>query len=241
MYTFAVSKPVCMRILVAEDEPVVANLIKKTLQEESYEVTLAPDGQTAWDYLSRFVYDAVVLDIMLPVVNGLEICRRSRKAGNQVPILLLTALGTTDNIVVGLDSGADDYLTKPFKVAELTARLRSLLRRKQAASRTEEPTKKNVLAFAGLVMDLDEKQVARNSNKIDLTVTEFRLLEYLMRNPRRVLSRMDILEHVWGYDFNMNTKVVDVYINYLRKKLDNDVNAKLIHTVTGMGYVLKEE
>lgn len=230
-----------MRILVAEDEPVVANLIKKTLEEESYEVTLAPDGQTTWDYLSRFDYDAVVLDIMLPVVNGLEICRRSRKAGNQVPILMLTALGTTDNIVMGLDSGADDYLTKPFKVAELTARLRSLLRRKQIASGADETTKKNVLAFAGLVMDLDEKQVARNSSKIDLTVTEFRLLEYFMRNPRRVLSRMDILEHVWGYDFNMNTKVVDVYINYLRKKLDNGINAKLIHTVTGMGYVLKEE
>ncbi|MBE7172948.1 MAG: response regulator transcription factor [Williamsia sp.] len=229
-----------MRILVAEDEPVVANLIKKTLEEEQYEVTLAPDGQTAWDYLSRFLYDAVVLDIMLPVVNGLEICRRCRKEGNQVPILLLTALGTTDNIVVGLDSGADDYLTKPFKVAELLARLRSLLRRKQAAHQPHEVSRKNVLTLADLVMDLDEKQVVRNGSKVDLTVTEFRLLEYLLRNSRRVLSRMDILENVWGYDFNMNTKVVDVYINYLRKKLDNDAHAKLIHTVTGMGYVLKE-
>lgn len=229
-----------MRILVAEDEPVVANLIKKTLEEESYEVTLAPDGQTAWDYISRFTYDAVVLDIMMPVLNGLEICRRTRKAGNQVPILLLTALGTTDNIVVGLDSGADDYLTKPFKVAELTARLRSLLRRKQTGLRPDETPKKNKLSFSDLVMDLDGKQVMRNGNTIDLTVTEFRLLEYFLRNTRRVLSRMDILENVWGYDFNMNTKVVDVYINYLRKKLDSNTQAKLIHTVTGMGYVLKD-
>lgn len=229
-----------MRILVAEDEPVVANLIKKTLEEESYEVTLAPDGQTAWNYLSRFTYDAVVLDIMMPVLNGLEVCRRTRKAGNQVPILLLTALGTTDNIVVGLDSGADDYLTKPFKVAELTARLRSLLRRKQTGLLPDETPKKNKLAFSDLVMDLDEKQVMRDGNKIDLTVTEFRLLEYFLRNTRRVLSRMDILENVWGYDFNMNTKVVDVYINYLRKKLDSNTQAKLIHTVTGMGYVLKD-
>lgn len=229
-----------MRVLVAEDEPVVANLIKKTLEEELYEVTLAPDGQTAWDYLSRFTYNVVVLDIMLPALNGLEICRRTRKAGNQVPILLLTALGTTDNIVVGLDSGADDYLTKPFKVAELTARLRSLLRRKSVTLPLQETPKKNVLQFADLVMDLDEKQVVRSGSKIDLTVTEFRLLEYFMRNTRRVLSRMDILEHVWGYDFNMNTKVVDVYINYLRKKLDNPALAKLIHTVTGMGYMLKD-
>ena len=229
-----------MRILVAEDEPVVANLIKKTLEEESYEVTLAPDGQTAWDYLSRFSYDAVVLDIMLPALNGLEICRRTRKAGNQVPILLLTALGTTDNIVVGLDNGADDYLTKPFKVAELTARIRSLLRRKTVAPSVQETPKKNTLQFADLVMDLDEKQVVRGNSKIDLTVTEFRLLEYFMRNTRRVLSRMDILEHVWGYDFNMNTKVVDVYINYLRKKLEAPAQAKLIHTVTGMGYMLKD-
>ncbi len=230
-----------MRVLVAEDEPAVANLIKKTLEEEPYEVSLVPDGTTAWDHLLRFTYDVVVLDIMMPGMNGLEICRRCREAGNAVPILLLTALGTTDNIVVGLDSGADDYLTKPFKVAELKARLRSLLRRKPTAHSQSATLQKNRLSFSGLVMDLDEKTVARDGRRIDLTVTEFRLLEYFLRNARKVLSRMDILEKVWGYDFNINTKVVDVYINYLRKKLDTEPDSRLIHTVTGMGYILKEE
>ena len=229
-----------MRILVAEDEPAVAGLIKKTLEEEAYEVSLAPDGETAWNYLTQFTYDVAVLDIMMPGMNGLEVCRRTRQAGNAVPILLLTALGTTDNIVVGLDSGADDYLTKPFKVAELKARLRSLLRRQSSGVGQAAPPPKNQLCFADLVMDLDEKSVARNGTRIELTVTEFRLLEYFLRNTRKVLSRMDILEKVWGYDFNMNTKVVDVYINYLRKKLDADAGSRLIHTVTGMGYILKE-
>ncbi len=231
-----------MRVLVAEDEPAVANLIKKTLEDELYEVTIAPDGESGWDYLSRFQYDVAILDVMLPGINGLEICRRFRKAGNSTPILMLTALGSTDNIVMGLDSGADDYLTKPFKVAELLARLRSLLRRGTFAASEATPTdKKNLLQFADIIMNLDEKQVLRNGIVIDLTATEFRLLEYFMQNSRRVLSRMDILEKVWGYDFNMNTKVVDVYINYLRKKLDTPNAQKLIYTVTGMGYILKEK
>lgn len=231
-----------MRILLAEDDPAVANIIKRTLEEEQYEVTVAPDGTTAWDYLSKFNYKAAILDVMMPGINGLELCRRCRQANNFVPILLLTALGTTDNIVVGLDSGADDYMTKPFKVAELLARVRSLARRTNM--QTEQPTASapaNVLAYAGITMDLDLKQVMRDGKKIDLTATEFRLLEYFMRNTKRVVSRMDILEKVWGYDFDMNTKVVDVYINYLRKKLENNTNTRLIHTVTGMGYVLKEE
>ncbi len=229
-----------MRILVIEDEPAVANLIKKTLEEENNEVTIAPDGQTGWQFLSSYQYDVAIIDVMLPNINGLELCRRCRQAGNDVPILMLTALGTTDNIVMGLDSGADDYLTKPFKVAELLARLRSLSRRKKTTVSQSED-KKNVLRFADIVMDLDERQVSRNDILVDLTATEFRLLEYFMRNGRRVLSRMDILEKVWGYDFEMNTKVVDVYINYLRKKIDANTDNKLIHTVTGMGYMLKEK
>lgn len=229
-----------MRVLLVEDEPAVANLVKKTIEEEHYEVTVAPDGNLGWDYLSRFSYDIAIVDVMLPGINGIELCRKLREAGNAMPVLMLTALASTDNVVMGLDSGADDYLTKPFKVAELLARLRSLARRNNLAAAAMNPPK-NVLRFADILMDLNEKNVTRNGTKIDLTATEFRLLEYLMRNSKRVLSRMDILEKVWGYDFEMNTKVVDVYINYLRKKIEIVPQAKLIHTVTGMGYMLKEE
>lgn len=228
-----------MRVLLVEDEPAVANLVKKTIEEEQYEVTVAPDGNTGWDYLSRFMYDAVILDVMLPGLSGIEIIKRLRAASNSVPVLMLTALGSTDNIVMGLDSGADDYLTKPFKVAELLARLRSLTRRTHQPPSTNEPAK-NEITYSDIVLDLNEKILLRNGRRIELTATEFRLMEYLMRNSKRVLSRMDILEKVWGYDFDMNTKVVDVYINYLRKKVDNEPGSKLIHTVTGMGYMLKD-
>jgi DNA-binding response OmpR family regulator len=229
-----------MRILLVEDEPAVANLIKKTLEEELYDVTVAPDGNLGWEYICKFTYNLYVLDVMLPGINGLLLCKRIRESGNKSPILILTALGSTDNVVMGLDSGADDYLTKPFKVAELLARIRSLSRRN---SITEQPAAsiKNTLSFSDVVMDLDGKQVTRMGVKIDLTATEFRLLEYFLQNSKKVLTRMDILEKVWGYDFNINTKVVDVYINYLRKKLDVNTDNKLIHTVTGMGYILKEE
>ena len=231
-----------MKVLLVEDEPAVANLVKKTLEEENYEVTVAPDGLSGWDYLSRFTYDAAIVDVMLPGINGLELCRRSRQVESHIdtPILLLTALGTTDNIVMGLDSGADDYLTKPFKVAELLARLRVLVRRR-SLHQEEQGDKQNTIRFSDLVINLDGKEVKRNGAVIDLTATEFRLLEYLVRNARRVVSRMDILEKVWGYDFDMNTKLVDVYINYLRKKIDANTDNKLIHTVTGMGYILKEK
>lgn len=155
---------------------------------------------------------------------------------------MLTALGSTDNIVMGLDAGADDYLAKPFKIAELLARVRSLLRRNTSAQSAEVTgTKSNTITFAAITLNLDEKNALRDGATIDLTATEFRLLEYLMKNPRKVLSRMDILEKVWGYDFNMNTKTVDVYINYLRKKLDDTESNRVIHTVVGMGYILKEQ
>ncbi|MBZ4188423.1 response regulator transcription factor [Niabella beijingensis] len=233
------------RILLAEDDITIADLVKRTLEEEEYEVTLAPDGATAWDYLERFDYAAAVLDIMLPHINGLELCKRTRTAGKPVPILLLTALGTTDNIVMGLDMGADDYLTKPFKIAELLARLRSLTRRNAGqlpvAAPKQEAMPENLLTQYSVVLNMDEKTVQREGVAIELTATEFRLLEYFLKNPRRVLSRMDILEQVWGYDFAMNTKVVDVYVNYLRKKLDTPFEQKLIHTIIGMGYIFKEQ
>lgn len=229
-----------MRLLLVEDEPDIASFIKRSLEEENYEVTVAMDGTMAWQYINSFEYGLFIFDLMLPGVNGLELCKRCRQQGLKTPVLMLTALGATDNIVMGLDSGADDYLTKPFKLAELLARIRSLLRRQPVNSETPLHTSKNTLAFADVVLDLDEKSVTRNNVAVELTATEFRLLEYLLKNPRKVVSRMEILEKVWGYDFNLNTKVVDVYINYLRKKLDKDNKVKLINTVTGMGYILKE-
>jgi DNA-binding response OmpR family regulator len=230
-----------MRFLLVEDEADVASLVKRTLEEDSYEVTVSLDGTMAWQYINSFQYDLFIFDLMLPGINGLELCRRCRQNNITTPILMLTALGTTDNIVMGLDSGADDYLTKPFKIAELQARIRSLLRRRKPAveTSTEKPSK-NILKFADVELNIDERTVTRNKVQVELTATEFRLMEYLLRNPKKVLSRMEMLEHVWGYDFNLNTKVVDVYINYLRKKLDNKNPVKLIHTVVGMGYILKE-
>lgn len=231
-----------MKILVVEDEPSVSSLIQKALAEEDYEVTVAMDGSMAWDCILRNQYSLFIFDLMLPVINGIELCKRVRKEQIETPVLMLTALGTTDNVVAGLDSGADDYLTKPFKIAELLARVRSLMRRSKVSVLYEEKiSEKNELTYAGISVDLDEKKVTRDGTVVDLTVTEFRLLEYFLRNPKKVLSRMDILEKVWGYDFNTNTKVVDVYMNYLRKKLEADSQTKLLHTVVGMGYMLKEE
>lgn len=229
-----------MRFLLVEDEPDVASFIKRTLEEDGDEVTVAMDGTLAWEYISSFSYDLFIFDVMLPGINGIELCKRSRQKQLTTPILMLTALGTTDNIVIGLDSGADDYLTKPFKLAELQARIRSLTRRRQPANVATAAATKNTLTFADVVINTDEKSVTRNNQVIELTATELRLLEYFLRNPKKVLSRMEILEHVWGYDFNLNTKVVDVYINYLRKKLDKNSETKLIQTVVGMGYILKE-
>lgn len=230
-----------MRVLLVEDEPDVAGFIKKALDEEEHEVTVAMDGSAAFTLIQSNTYDLFVFDVMLPGINGLELCKRCRQLGITTPTLMLTALGTTDNIVLGLDSGADDYLTKPFNLAVLHARIRALIRRPIVAPQpSQPPTSVHQLRFANLQINLHEKTVLRDQAEVVLTATEFRLLEYLMRNPRKVLSRMEILEHVWGYDFNLNTKVVDVYINYLRKKLDRDSPTKLIQTVVGMGYILKE-
>ncbi len=229
-----------MKILLVEDDPGVAALVRKTLDEEQYEVTVAMDGTAALDYINKFIYALLIFDIMLPGTNGIELCRHCRQQKIATPILMLTALSTTDNVVHVLDSGADDYLTKPFKIAELQARVRALLRRSIATVDEPQTQFADTISFADVVMNLDEKTVMRNNRIVDFTATEFRLLQYFLQNPKKVLSRMDILEKVWGYDFNMNTKVVDVYMNYLRKKLETN-STKLIHTVTGMGYILKEE
>jgi DNA-binding response OmpR family regulator len=225
------------KVLLVEDEPSVASFIQRSLIEEGCEISVAPDGMLGLAMAKEHFFDVIILDVMLPGMNGLQVCKQLRSAGLDTPVLMLTALGSTENVVTGLDSGADDYMVKPFKLAELTARLRSLVRRKQ---NIETPEKTKQLGIADLVLNSDEKMVTRADKLIELTATEFRLLEYLLRNKRRVLSRPTILEAVWEMHFDSNTKVVDVYINYLRKKIDKNFEPKLIHTAVGMGYVLKE-
>lgn len=223
-----------MQILLVEDEPAVASMLNKGLAEEGHTVTVAPDGRLGLEMATTNNYQVIILDVMLPGLNGIELCRQLRKNENHTPILMLTALGTTDNLVTGLDAGADDYITKPFKFRELSARLRSLSRRGQTA----EPER--VLRLADLEMNLTARTVERSGQPLSLTATEYRLLEYLMKNKGRVLSRLDLLENVWGIDFNLGTNVVDVYVNYLRKKVERSQFPKLIHTVIGMGYTMKE-
>ena len=224
-----------MNILVIEDEPNVASFIRKGLQEQSYEVDVAHDGLEGKGLARQKDYDLIILDIILPNCSGLEICQEIRKSNPHVPILMLTALGTTDDVVTGLSAGADDYLVKPFKFKELLARVRALLRR---SSLGQESGK---LSVADLTMDLNAKTVRRGEREIKLTAKEFALLEYFIRNKGRVLSRLDLLENVWELNFDLNSNVVEVYVNYLRNKIDKDFEHKLLHTVIGMGYVLKEE
>jgi DNA-binding response OmpR family regulator len=223
-----------MKILLIEDEPSVASVINRSLSENGYSITVAPDGTLGLQMAVEHNFDVIVLDIMLPGVNGMEICRQVRGAKVVTPILFLTALGTTENIVAGLEAGGDDYLVKPFKFAELEARIRSLARRKNLVLKDEE---KQVLE--NILIDFKTKQVLVSGQPVTLTATEFRLLEFFLRNKNRVVSRMEILEKVWGIDFNMGTNVVDVYVNYLRKKLGLQNGRKLIQTVFGMGYMLK--
>jgi DNA-binding response OmpR family regulator len=223
-----------MQVLLVEDEPSVASMLNKGLGEEGYQVTVAPDGKLGLQLATDNPYSIIILDVMLPGINGLELCRQLRSRNILTPILMLTALATTDNVVTGLDAGADDYITKPFKFKELSARLRSLARRRPPVEQEK------LLKLADLEMNLTARTVTRFGQSISLTATEYRLLEYLMKNKGRVVSRLDVLEHVWGIDFNMGTNVVDVYVNYLRKKIERKEAGKLIHTVIGMGYCMKE-
>ncbi|HEY5748891.1 MAG TPA: response regulator transcription factor [Chryseolinea sp.] len=228
------------RILLIEDESSVVSFIKKGLSEEGYEVSVALDGNQGMQMAVTHDYDLIILDIMLPGKNGLELCRDIRAQNKKVALLFLTALGTAENIVLGLETGADDYLVKPFKFIELLARIKSLLRRTEPVQ-TPLVAETNLFRIADLELNDFTKTVKRGELVISLTATEYRLLHMFLKNQRRVLSRMEILEQVWGVDFDMGTNVVDVYVNFLRKKLEVNQSPRLLHTVVGMGYVLKEE
>lgn len=221
-----------MHILLVEDEKKVASFIQRGLEAEHYAVDVVHDGETGLACIFDGDYDLLILDVMLPKRNGLSVLRELRQRKLTVPVLMLTARDTVTDKVTGLDCGADDYLTKPFAFEELLARVRALLRRG-----TPAPT--SVLAFADLRLDLVTRQVTRAGKRIDLTAKEFALLDFFLRQPGRVLSRSLIAQHVWGVDFDTFTNVIDVYVNYLRKKIDADFEPKLLHTVRGVGYVLK--
>lgn len=223
-----------MRLLVVEDEKKVASFIKKGLEEEGYVVDLAYDGESGLELALEKVHDLIVLDVHLPKKSGLRLLQELRAEKVNTPVLLLTVRAAVEDKVLGLDAGADDYLTKPFAFQELLARVRALLRRRAEAEAV-------VLRVADLTLDPARRLVSRGDEKIELTPREFTLLDYLMRNPGRVLTRTMIAERVWGYDFDPVTNVIDVYVNYLRKKVDADREPKLIHTVRGVGYVLKAE
>ncbi|MFC6101796.1 response regulator transcription factor [Olivibacter domesticus] len=224
------------RILVIEDQAKLASLIQRGLSAEGYHVNIALDGETGLDMVNSTSYDIIILDLMLPGISGMEVCQLLRKENNQIPILMLTALNATNNVVDGLDSGADDYMVKPFKFEELKARVRTLARRLSPLSLKS----KSVIQIMDLVLDMDTRTASRAGKEIILTATEYRLLEFLMKNKNKVLTRIEILEHVWDINFNMGTNVVDVYVNYLRKKVDKNYDIKLINTMIGMGYVIKE-
>ncbi|MCU7614593.1 response regulator transcription factor [Chryseobacterium sp. GMJ5] len=231
------------KIVLIEDETSVVSFIKKGLQEKGYEVSVAFDGRTGVNLVLENDFDLVILDIMLPEMNGLDVCKEIRRHNKQVPILFLTALGTSENIVLGLESGGDDYLVKPFKFIELVARIKSLLRRSNPILATETPENETdqgyIFQFSDIVVNDYTKKVTRAGEEISLTSTEYKLLLYFINNPEKVISRAEILDTVWGVNYELGTNVVDVYVNYLRKKIDNQEDNKLIHTVIGMGYVLK--
>jgi DNA-binding response OmpR family regulator len=223
-----------VRILVVEDEKKVARFIEQALMEERHTVDVCHDGEQGLVMASNQHYDLLVVDVMLPKMNGLDLTRSYRSARGLTPILMLTAKTATEDKVAGLDSGADDYLTKPFAVAELLARVRSLLRR----GSTEKST---TLKVADLELDIVSHKARRAGKNIDLTAKEYSLLEYLLRNKERVLSRSVIAEHIWDYHFDTGTNLIDVYINHLRNKIDSGYSRKLLHTVRGVGYVIREE
>jgi two-component system response regulator MprA len=227
---------VAMTILVVDDERAVRESLQRALELEGYQTELAEDGESALVRLSSGpVPDAVILDILMPGVDGLEVCRRVRASGNAVPVLMLTARAEIDSRVAGLDAGADDYLPKPFALAELLARLRALLRRVGAEAQDGD-----ALRFADLELDSGTREVRRGGEPIELTRTEFSLLELFLRNPRQVLTRSVIFERVWGYDFGPTSNSLDVYIGYLRRKTELGGKSRLIHTIRGVGYALRE-
>ncbi|MBF6330584.1 response regulator transcription factor [Nocardia transvalensis] len=226
-----------MRILVVDDDRAVRESLRRSLTFNGYSVDLAVDGVDALDKVAAARPDALVLDVMMPRLDGLEVCRRLRSTGDDLPILVLTARDSVSERVAGLDAGADDYLPKPFALEELLARLRALLRRTTADPAVDSS---EAMRFADLSLDPVTREVSRGDRSISLTRTEFSLLEMLMANPRRVLTRSRILEEVWGYDFPTSGNALEVYIGYLRRKTEADGEPRLIHTVRGVGYVLRE-
>jgi two-component system response regulator MprA len=222
-----------VRILVVDDEPQLRRALERALKLEGYDVALAADGEQALAALADEHPDAIVLDVLMPKLDGLEVCRRMRAAGDHTPVLVLTARDAVSDRVDGLDAGADDYLVKPFALEELLARLRALLRR--GAGGGDDP-----LAYADLTLDPSTREVRRGRREIELTKTEFALLELLLRHPRVVLTRSQILEAVWGYDFGPSSNSLEVYIGYLRRKTEEGGEPRLIHTARGVGYALRE-
>lgn len=225
-----------MKILVVEDEPKVAAFIKQGLEEQGYEVDVVYDGQMGKKFAIDKTYDIMLLDIIIPYINGIELCKQIKEEKSNMPILMLTALGTTEDKVSGFDSGADDYLVKPFEFKELLARIRALTKRSRGMNEVS-----NKLKIADLELDLNRKEAKRGDQIIELTAKEFALLEYFMRNRGRVVSRVDIVEKVWDLSFDTGTNIVDVYVNILRKKIDKNFEHKLIHTRIGMGYIFNND
>ena len=225
-----------IKILLVEDEKKIAAALKTGLEEHGFYVMLAYDGSMGEKLFNNYEFEIIILDINLPDINGYTLSKLIRQKNREIPILMLTALGTVDDKVTGFEAGADDYLVKPFAFKELLARIRSLLRRTIQGLPVG-----NILQIADLEINLDSKEVLRSGNKISLTAKEFQLLEYLVRNKNKVVSRADIANKVWDIGFDTGTNVIDVYINFLRKKIDKDHPMKLIHTQVGMGYIMKEK
>lgn len=225
-----------MKILLIEDEPKVASFIKQGLEEQSYTVSIAYDGFFGHKLATENEFDVIIMDLMIPYMNGLELCKKLREEDIKTPILMLTALASTDDKVAGLEIGADDYMVKPFEFRELLARIKSLSKRF-----TDNIHSSKVLKIADLEMNLDQKSVRRSGKNIELTAKEFSLLEFMLRNKNKVVSRAEISEKVWDIHFDTGTNVIDVYVNFLRKKVDKDFDKKLIHTMVGMGYVVRAD
>lgn len=225
-------------ILLVEDENKIADALKEGLSEYNYDVSVAYNGLEGKNLFLENPYDLIILDINLPFINGYELCKIIRERDKVVPIILLTALNFTDNKVEGFDLGADDYIVKPFEFRELVARIKALLRRFDVMTNRGE---EKILKLADLEMNLESKEVRRDGKRIALTAKEFQLLEYLLRNKEKAVSRSDIAKDVWEIDFDTQTNIIDVYVNFLRKKIDKDFIPKLIHTQVGMGYILKVE
>ncbi len=225
-----------VKILVIEDEPKVVAFLKKGLEEQGYDIEVAYDGLLGEKLASKNCFDLIILDVIIPHINGIDLCKKLRDKNIQTPILMLTALGTTDDKVEGFDAGADDYLVKPFEFKELLARIKALTKRSSGIIQNS-----NTLKLAGLELDLNKKVAKRDGKVIELTAKEFSLLEYFMKNKGKVVSRADISEKVWNIDFDTGTNVVDVYVNILRKKIDKDFSSKLIHTRIGMGYIFDDQ